>query len=992
MRRYYPLVVGILLFSLFILADSFVDDSPSDFDEGTYYQTFYNTTANFIQLNLSEGFDSGNYTSKVFDAGSVAQWDNLGWYEINYDTEYLFAADNHRDLWRSSDLGVTWIEINGVFRFDGDDIGGITSNSDGLFIITRQGDRAVYKSTDSGAIWTLLNDTAFPEDPRGITTDSDNNLYATVKNKRIYKSTDSGATWTLINDAYSDENTDNQYGILAMLASLTNISVYTHSCDDSDCVGESWNGPYINSTLVTLSEIDNQFFQYRVEFETSDISFSPELYNVTISYTILNSAPTITSASDSPDPVDEGSDVTFSVDWDDADAGDKIKVHLCKTDAITGQVCDGGSWCDSSTFTTSNPESCAYTTSASDIGVQDYYAYVCDDDNACSSSSSGTFTVNDVSPNLPPVIESNRTIVNNTIATPVFGDSFFVQVNVSDTEGDTIEFVSFTITSPDGTDVVDNQLGNNFTVGDYSIWNSTSCTVDDYGIWNFSYSVSDGTNTVLGNVSFFVYSDISIFPAEYIVAPDPKNQTLIWNLSLYHQSSDIYELNFSYDLNETYFTLTFTNNSANISNAVFNTSNLFKNQVVIDIDDDVLDETSYEGNITIRRINDGTDFIVPLTIGVNPPSGNPEALTPISRIVCGLGTCDVDLEMENDESLVVSWMLNNTGNYDLTGCIPTITGFDISNFGEFSDNDFSVGVDESITLTLTLSQPSINSYYGRLEVVCEATVLGYSTSLGAEDGNAPNINLVVRADTGTGGGGGIGTGGGGSPRRDEIAEGVGVDESQRFTNFPDFPTGILDGTVGEQGEEGASEERVEDQSTIGEALTNPVALSTGSLVVLLLLLLLAYVIKKQKKKTKALSKVEAKKALEKYGFRVMGKETKKAVLVKVLKGLIGVGDVSGVSVISKEGLIIASNISAIKKAEKFSATSALMVNSARESLAKLGRGGLNHIIINTKTKRFVAVTAGKKAILVCLVKPKANLGFILLEIKKAANKIAKALE
>ena len=44
--------------------------------------------------------------------------------------------------------------------------------------------------------------------------------------------------------------------------------------------------------------------------------------------------PTITSATDSPDPVTEGSNITFSVDWADSD-GDGVKTYICKTDAIT---------------------------------------------------------------------------------------------------------------------------------------------------------------------------------------------------------------------------------------------------------------------------------------------------------------------------------------------------------------------------------------------------------------------------------------------------------------------------------------------------------------------------------------------------------------------------------------------------------------------------------------------------------------------------------
>ncbi len=107
------------------------------------------------------------------------------------------------------------------------------------------------------------------------------------------------------------------------------------------------------------------------------------------------SAPTISSVSDSPDPVDPGNSITFSLNWNDADAGENVKVKICKTDSLTNQNCDGGYWATSTAFTTDDPEEVSYTTETADIGTQDYYAFVCDDDANCSSSNSGSFVIND---------------------------------------------------------------------------------------------------------------------------------------------------------------------------------------------------------------------------------------------------------------------------------------------------------------------------------------------------------------------------------------------------------------------------------------------------------------------------------------------------------------------------------------------------------------------------------------------------------------------
>jgi len=106
---------------------------------------------------------------------------------------------------------------------------------------------------------------------------------------------------------------------------------------------------------------------------------------------IANTGPTISSVTDAPDPIPANADILFTVNW--VDSGDQTKIHICKTDAITGQICDGGSWCDSSVFSTSSPSTCTYTAQLADLGIQNYYAFVCDSVNNHSVSEAGTFEV-----------------------------------------------------------------------------------------------------------------------------------------------------------------------------------------------------------------------------------------------------------------------------------------------------------------------------------------------------------------------------------------------------------------------------------------------------------------------------------------------------------------------------------------------------------------------------------------------------------------------
>lgn len=148
---------------------------------------------------------------------------------------------------------------------------------------------------------------------------------------------------------------------------------------------------------------------------------------------ITNNTPTITSVSDSPDPVAAGADIYFKVDWNDADAGEMVKVLVCTTDAQSGGACSVGSWCTSPVFTNRDPETCSYTTKTADIATQNYYAFVCDDEGACSASTAGTFVVQEKEPTAPTdlLTENMPNPVNIATTTPLFS-AVFNDPNVGD--------------------------------------------------------------------------------------------------------------------------------------------------------------------------------------------------------------------------------------------------------------------------------------------------------------------------------------------------------------------------------------------------------------------------------------------------------------------------------------------------------------------------------------------------------------------------------
>jgi len=116
-------------------------------------------------------------------------------------------------------------------------------------------------------------------------------------------------------------------------------------------------------------------------------------------------------------------------------------------------------------------------------------------------------------------------------------------------------------------------------------------------------------------------------------------------------------------------------------------------------------------------------------------------------------------------------------------------------------------------------------------------------------------------------------------------------------------------------------------------------------------------------------------------------ETKKEQLIAVLQNLRKIGDLIGSSVISRDGLTIASDLAKDIDEETFAAMSAAMQGAAETAVQELKQGDLDQIIINAQRGKIITTSAGERAILVSLSKPSINLGLILLELGRTGRKI-----
>ncbi len=182
----------------------FTSGNQTDFDEGTYLKTVYNGSA----VVLIDGNLSGNYTSKVFDAGEDAIWNNLSFVSGAGGIDLFFTVDNTADVWKSGDRGVTWTLT--VDDYNGAESNGATAmksnSSNDLFILNGQD---LWYSSDLGVSWSKINDDFNPSDSNnGIVfgIDSDDVIYIIDGSQETWRSTDSGVTFSSINSDFNGGN------------------------------------------------------------------------------------------------------------------------------------------------------------------------------------------------------------------------------------------------------------------------------------------------------------------------------------------------------------------------------------------------------------------------------------------------------------------------------------------------------------------------------------------------------------------------------------------------------------------------------------------------------------------------------------------------------------------------------------------------------------------------------------------------------------------
>ena len=103
----------------------------------------------------------------------------------------------------------------------------------------------------------------------------------------------------------------------------------------------------------------------------------------------------------------------------------------------------------------------------------------------------------------------------------------------------------------------------------------------------------------------------------------------------------------------------------------------------------------------------------------------------------------------------------------------------------------------------------------------------------------------------------------------------------------------------------------------------------------------------------------------------------------------GTPDIEASAIVSVDGLIMASSLPAGVEEDRVSAMSAAMLSLGERIATELGRGILDEVYIHGNDGYVILMSVGQDAVLTVLARAKAKLGLIFLDMKRAAEDLAK---
>jgi len=103
------------------------------------------------------------------------------------------------------------------------------------------------------------------------------------------------------------------------------------------------------------------------------------------------------------------------------------------------------------------------------------------------------------------------------------------------------------------------------------------------------------------------------------------------------------------------------------------------------------------------------------------------------------------------------------------------------------------------------------------------------------------------------------------------------------------------------------------------------------------------------------------------------------------------GDVIGSGVVRRDGLMIFCSMPEDVNSKAVAAMAAAIVGTGETASNELEIGKLNQVVVESSSGKLITVGAGAEVIFTVIVKAKANMGLILMNMERAAKKINKII-
>jgi len=265
----------------------------------------------------------------------------------------------------------------------------------------------------------------------------------------------------------------------------TNLSIAFRSCDDSACSGEDYSSYYDSNEISLINNLDdNQYFQFTVNFTTTNSSLSPTLDYVNISYSEdldppITTFPYYTNATYKNN--ENTNTLTLNISLNDS-TGLTGSICIINVNGTNQSVTVTNNWCNSSEISLINLNE----------GIYPIKIYVNDTYDNFGLNKSYYVGIDTTAPVITLPVYTNATFKKNTSA-------LTLNISVIDaSSGETNSACIFDINGTNQTVAVSNEWCN-ITVGNLTGLADGNQTISVY--------VNDTMNNLGLNNSFVVFTD-----------------------------------------------------------------------------------------------------------------------------------------------------------------------------------------------------------------------------------------------------------------------------------------------------------------------------------------------------------------------------------------------------------------------------------------------------------------------------------------------------